>query len=82
MLSKLNMPLVRFLDRDPYMLSFGPDNSGCWLSCDLHVQTKLIAGHHNNGVLGDHVSSGVQVDLWRIWLTYKGVIEWENGFLI
>ncbi len=52
----------------PYLISFGPNSNGCWLSCDLHIQTELVARHHNDGVLGDHVSSGVQVDLWRIWL--------------
>lgn len=72
----MNMYMVSLLDSDlylshPYLISFGPDNSGCWLSCDFHIQTKLIARYYNDGVLGDHVSSGVQVDLWRIWLMYN-----------
>lgn len=56
---------------NPYLISSGPDNSGSWLSCDLHVQTQFVARHHNDGVLGDHVSSRVQVDLGRIWLMFN-----------
>lgn len=53
---------------EPYLVSFGPNHSGCRLSSDLHIQTEFVSGHHYNSVLGDHVSSGVQVDLWWIWL--------------
>lgn len=65
------MYLVILLQADlhlshPYLISLGPNNNGCWFSCDFHIQTKLIACYHNDGVLGDHASSGVQVDLWRI----------------
>lgn len=54
-----------------YLISFGPDNSWRWLPCDLHIQAKFISCYYNDGVLRDHVSSCVQVDLWRIWKKFN-----------
>lgn len=64
-----------------YLIAFGPDNSWRWLPCDLHIQTKFISCHHNDGVLRDHVSSRVQVDLWRIWkkVQHKSKTEWMSA---
>ncbi|KAG7227797.1 hypothetical protein INR49_013591, partial [Caranx melampygus] len=50
----LHLILAQLIDGHAGVFASVEDHGGRWFSCDLHIQSELVAGHHNDSVLGDH----------------------------
>ncbi len=49
-----------------YRVSLHPADGGSRFSCDLHIQTQLVPSNNDDGVLRNHVTGHIQMDLRRI----------------
>ncbi len=49
-----------------YRVSLHPADGGSGFSCDLHIQTQLVPSNNNDGVLRNHATGHIQMDLRRI----------------
>lgn len=49
-----------------YLISLHPADGGSGISCDLHIQTQLVTSNNNDGVLRNHITSHIQMDLGGI----------------